>query len=139
MQPLIVTAAVIRQNGKVLITRRLPDKPQGGLWEFPGGKLHGGESPQEALRRELLEELALQIGVGGILEVAYYRYDWGPVLILAYNCHILGGSIRNLEVAEHRWVPPEQIDSFDMLPADWPIVRKLLEPEGVPKGLGIGE
>lgn len=127
MHPLIVTAAVIRRNGKILITRRPDGKPQGGLWEFPGGKLHGGESPQEGLRRELVEELALEIEVGGIFEVVYHRYDWGPVLILAYNCRPVGGAIRNLEVAEHRWVPPGQIDAFDLLPADRPIVRKLLE------------
>jgi 8-oxo-dGTP diphosphatase len=126
MQPLIVTAAVIRQNGKILITRRPDGKPHGGLWEFPGGKLHDGESPQEALRRELVEELALEIEVDEIFEVVYYRYDWGPVLILAYICRPVGGTIRNLEVAEHRWVSPGQIGTFDLLPADRPIVRKLL-------------
>jgi 8-oxo-dGTP diphosphatase len=127
MHPLIVTAAVIRKNGKILITRRPDGKPQGGLWEFPGGKLHDGESPQEALRRELVEELDLEIEVGGIFEVVYYRYDWGPVLILAYICRPLGGAIRNLEVAEHRWVTTGQIGAFDLLPADRPIVRKLIE------------
>jgi 8-oxo-dGTP diphosphatase len=127
MHPLIVTAAVIRQNGKILITRRPDEKPHGGLWEFPGGKLHDGESPQEGLRRELVEELALEIEVGGIFEVVYYRYDWGPVLILAYDCRPIGGIIRNLEVAEHRWVTPGQMGAFDLLPADRPIVRKLLE------------
>lgn len=126
MQPLIVTAAVICQGDRVLITRRPPGTRHEGLWEFPGGKLDGGESPQECLRREILEELALEVAVEEIFEVAYYHYDWGPVLILAFGCRPLGGEIRNLQVAEHRWVLLRDLPSFALLPADRPIVDKLL-------------
>lgn len=125
MQPLIVTAAVLCRGDKILITRRPLDKQQGGLWEFPGGKLHGGESPEEGLKRELAEELGIEITVGPIFAAAYYRYEWGPVLVLAYLCRMQGGVIRNLEVAEHRWVEAAEISRFDMLPADLPIVQKL--------------
>lgn len=125
MQPVIVTAAVIRNNGFILITRRPEGKPHAGMWEFPGGKLDGDESPRDGLRREILEELGLEIAVGDILETAYYRYEWGPVLILAYDCRPLAGEIRNLQVAEHRWVAPHDLASFALLPADYPIVEKL--------------
>ena len=126
MQPQIVTAAVIRNGGSVLITRRPEGKPHAGMWEFPGGKLDGNESPRDCLRREILEELGLEVAVGDILEAAYYRYDWGPVLILAFECRPLAGEIRNLQVAEHRWVAPQDLSSFPLLPADYPIVETIL-------------
>lgn len=126
MQPLIVTAAITLQGEKILITRRQPEKQQGGLWEFPGGKLNGGESPVEGLKREMVEELNLEISVGPIFEAAYYKYDWGPVLVLAYLCRAVGGFLQNLEVAEHRWIKPDQFTCFEMLPADLPIVQKLM-------------
>jgi 8-oxo-dGTP diphosphatase len=126
MQPLIVTAAVIRNGDSVLITRRPDGKPHAGMWEFPGGKLDGNESPRDCLRREIIEELGLEVAVGDILETAYYRYDWGPVLILAFECRPLAGEIRNLQVAEHRWVALEELSSFALLPADYPIVETLV-------------
>lgn len=126
MQPLIVTAAVLRKGDSVLITRRPGGKPHAGMWEFPGGKLDGNESPRDCLRREILEELGLEVAVGDILETAYYRYEWGPVLILAFECRPLAGEIRNLQVAEHRWVVPQSLSSFALLPADYPIVETLL-------------
>lgn len=86
MQPLIVTAAVIHKDDCVLLTRRPADKPYAGMWEFPGGKPDGDDSPREGLHREILEELGLDFAVGAILETAYHRYEWGPVLILAYEC-----------------------------------------------------
>jgi len=125
MPPLIVTAAVLRKNNRILITRRPPEKPHGGLWEFPGGKLEGDESPQECLRREIIEELSLEIEILDILEVVHHRYDWGPVLILAYNCLPRSGAIHNLGVAEHRWVSPKELPTYRLLPADSPIVKKL--------------
>ncbi|OEU55739.1 MAG: DNA mismatch repair protein MutT [Desulfuromonadales bacterium C00003096] len=126
MPPLIVTAALLRMDSKILITKRPADKQQGGFWEFPGGKLHSDETPQQALHRELLEELDLEVEVAAIFEVVYHRYDWGPVLILVYECRPLGTVIRNLEVDEHRWVTVEQLPEYDLLPADRPIVDKLL-------------
>lgn len=126
MQPLIVTVAIIRNDDFVLLTRRPAGKPHAGMWEFPGGKLDGDESPREGLRREILEELDLDVAVGAILETVYHRYEWGPVLILAYECRPLSEKIRDLQVAEHRWVAPREILSFPILPADYPIVERLL-------------
>lgn len=127
MLPLIVTAAVIRKGDAILITRRPDGSRHGGMWEFPGGKLDGNESPQECLKREILEELGLTVVVGPIFEVAYHRYEWGPVLILAFECLPQCGSIRNIEVAEHRWVAPGDLHLYDILPADRPIIDKLRE------------
>jgi 8-oxo-dGTP diphosphatase len=127
MLPLIVTAAVIRKGDTVLITRRPEERRHGGMWEFPGGKLDGNESPQECLRREVLEELDLAVAVGAIFEIAYHCYEWGPVLILAFECRPLGERIRHIEVSEHRWVHPREMVLYDILPADQPIIDKLLQ------------
>ena len=123
--PLLVTAAVLFADDKVLITRRPDNKRHPGWWEFPGGKVDPGESPGEALIREIREELGAEIDVEGIFEVVYYRYDWGPVLILAYTCRLLTGTLHNLGVTEHRWVHPLDLGDFPILPADQPIINRL--------------
>ncbi len=123
--PLAVCAAVIEEDGKVLLTQRPADKQQGGFWEFPGGKIDPGESPQRALQRELREELGIEIEVGPVLETVYHHYDWGSVLIIAYRCRQLSGAIQHLEVADHAWVEPERFATYPILPADQPILDKL--------------
>ena len=123
--PLLVAAAVIFDGEKILITRRPGDKVHAGLWEFPGGKVDPGEAPEEALCREIREELDVEIRVVGVFEVAYYRYDWGPVLILAYSCQLLTTDLRDIGVAEHRWVHPRDLKDFSILPADQPIITRL--------------
>ncbi len=123
--PIQVCAAVILHQNKVLLTLRPNNKQLGGYWEFPGGKIEEGESPQFALKRELQEELDIKIVVGPLLETVDYSYEWGKVLILAYLCTWEGGEIRHLEVADHRWVAPENLLDYDILAADQPIIKKL--------------
>jgi 8-oxo-dGTP diphosphatase len=123
--PLLVTAAVIFDGDKVLITRRPDGKRHPGFWEFPGGKVDPGESPEQALCREIREELDAEVQVNGIYEVVYHRYDWGPVLILAYDCKLLTDTLRDFGVAEHRWVLPRELMNFKILPADQPIIDRL--------------
>ena len=123
--PLLVTAAVIFDGEKVLITRRPDDARHPGFWEFPGGKVDPGESPEEALRREISEELDAEVRVCGIYAVVFHRYEWGPVLILAYECQLLTDTLRDLGVAEHRWVHPREMANFKILPADQPIIDRL--------------
>lgn len=125
MQPLVVTAAIIRQGEQVLITCRPEGKRHAGLWEFPGGKVEGCETPQEALQREIEEELGLAVAVGDLFDVVHYCYDWGAVLILAYHCRPLGTAISNLQVAEHRWIAPADLDNVPFLPADRPLIVRL--------------
>ena len=128
--PLIVTAGIVCHQGRILITRRPGGSKHGGMWEFPDGKLDPGESPSQGLRRELREELALEVETSDIFEVVYHRYDWGPVLILAYLCLPLNTRVQNIQVSEHRWVRPEELSDFDILPADRPIIEKLQEKPG---------
>lgn len=122
--PLIVTAAVITNGKNVLVAQR-----QGGhlagKWEFPGGKLESGESPEECLTREIREELGIEVQVEGIFEVVYHKYDFGPILLLAYSCKILDKcEIRRDNV---KWLSIEELAAVDFAPADIPIVRKLLK------------
>lgn len=123
--PLLVSAAIIIEDGRVLLTRRPAHKPMGGFWEFPGGKLNPGESPAAALIRELEEELAAQIQVDAIFEVLFHPYSWGDVLIMAYVCTRLNQRLENLEVAEHAWVPLSQLHQYQLLPADIPLIARL--------------
>ena len=122
----IVTAGIIRRQATVLLTRRPVGSRHAGKWEFPGGKLEDGESPAECLRRELLEELDLEVQVGAIYDVIHHRYDFGPILLLAYECTPLSETISNLQVAEHRFVLLNQLDRYDLLTADAPLVKKLM-------------
>ncbi|MBW2505061.1 MAG: (deoxy)nucleoside triphosphate pyrophosphohydrolase [Deltaproteobacteria bacterium] len=126
MLPLLVTAAVIIEEDKVLLTRRLDHCRHAGFWEFPGGKLLPEESPEMALKREISEELAIVVDVNQIFETAYYRYDWGSVLVLAYECRIVDGFIQNIGVAEHRWVALTELTTYQILPADTSIVERLV-------------
>lgn len=124
-QPVQVCAAVVLHQQKILLTLRPEDKKLGGYWEFPGGKIEAGESPQCALQRELREELDIEIAVGTLLETVYHSYAWGDVKILAYACTWKSGTIKHLEVAGHSWVAPENLLDYDILTADQPIIRKL--------------
>ena len=124
--PLLVTAALIEDNGRFLITRRPAHKPHAHMWEFPGGKMEAGESPQQALQRELREELAIEISAESIYEVIYHCYDWGPVLILVYCCRWMSGEIKHLEVDDHRWVTATELELLPLLPADQPLLKRLL-------------
>jgi CBS domain-containing protein len=125
MQPLIVTAAIIVHEGRVLVTQRPPEARHGGLWEFPGGKLEAGETPEAALRRELLEELDLPVEVDRVFDVVHHRYEWGAVLILAYLCHPEHTRVRNLQVAAHRWLLPDELETLPFLAADRPLIDQL--------------
>ncbi|MCD6580603.1 MAG: (deoxy)nucleoside triphosphate pyrophosphohydrolase [Desulfuromusa sp.] len=124
--PVEVCAAVIQHQNKILLTLRPEDKRLGGYWEFPGGKIEAGESPQTALERELREELDIEIVVGSLLETVHHSYEWGKVLLLAYACTWKSGEIKHLEVADHCWVAPENLLDYDILEADQPIIKKLL-------------
>ena len=125
MMPLIVTAALVENDGKVLVTQRRPDAPYPHLWEFPGGKLEPSEDPRDCIVREIREELAIEVDVSAVYDVIYHRYPERPVLVLVYRCRWISGVIENREVAAHRWVTPEELANLDLLPADIPLVDRL--------------
>ena len=88
------------------------------------------EDPKVCVVRELKEELDIVIEVDDVFDVVYHRYPEKPVLVLAYRCRWTGGTIRDLDVAEHCWALPEQLAEFEFLPADLPLIERLNRESG---------
>lgn len=112
-----VVAAIIKQNGKVLATQRGYGDYKDG-WEFPGGKIEPGETPEAALVREIEEELDMTIDIEHHLVDVSYDYPQFHLEMGCYLCSIAEGTPRLLEHEAARWLRPEDIDSVDWLPAD---------------------
>lgn len=91
-------------------------------WEFPGGKIHEGESPEECLRRELVEELGIRIKVGKGLPIVTHHYESFSVTLYPYVCSIESGEIVLHEHAAIAWLPREQLDTLDFAEADLPVI-----------------
>jgi 8-oxo-dGTP diphosphatase len=125
MNTVIVTASLIIEQGKVLVTQRKKNSAHGLLWEFPGGKVKEGEDPREALRRELKEELDVEVEVGMIFDAVFYSYPEYPILLLVYRCRIEKGSLKPIGCHDLRWVTLEELEKLAMPPADEPIRKHL--------------
>lgn len=124
--PKQVAAAVVVQNGLVLVTRRAPGQNLAGLWEFPGGKLEGGESPQQCIVRELAEELGIRVLVGRIITESRFDYPGGAINLIAVETQIIEGDITLSVHDAFEWLPPESLLERDLAPADIPIARELI-------------
>jgi 8-oxo-dGTP diphosphatase len=129
MKTLIVSAGLIFNQGKYLVTQRKKDSSHGLLWEFPGGKVKEGEEPKEALRRELREELDIETEVGPIFEAVFYPYPEHPILLLLYPCRIKKGIPSPIECQDLRWVTLSELIRLDMPPADESILKRLSSSE----------
>jgi 8-oxo-dGTP diphosphatase len=121
----IVAAAVIERDGRVLLTQRVKGAHLEGYWEFPGGKVEDGESPEVALARELREECGIDVDVTDILDVAWHRYPEKDVLLLFYDCVIIRGDVQDLGVAAHVWCVPEDLDRYQLPPPDARVISKI--------------
>jgi A/G-specific adenine glycosylase len=120
-----VTAAIIRQRGRVLIARRPLDSMLGGLWEFPGGKKERGESLEECLQREICEELGIEIKVGPLVTRLNHTYTHLRITLHAFECRRVRGRPRAIQVADWRWVTPDALDTFAFAVTDRKIVQAL--------------
>ena len=125
MRTIIVTAGVIIQKGKILITRRKEGVPHALLWEFPGGKVKEGEEPRQALQRELKEELGVEAEVERIVEIVFHFHPDHPILLLLYSCRIGRGDPMPIDCYDLQWVTPEELKNREMPPADGPIQERL--------------
>ncbi|HVZ73273.1 MAG TPA: (deoxy)nucleoside triphosphate pyrophosphohydrolase [Polyangia bacterium] len=121
----LVVAALMREGGLVLVSRRRADQPMPLLWEFPGGKVEPGEDPVIALAREVREELDCEVRVGRIYDVVFHAYEAFDLVMLVYACEIVGGVPRAKDVAEIAWVAPGKLPAMELLPADFPLARRL--------------
>ena len=120
-----VTAAIILKNNLVLIAQRAPDDKLANKWEFPGGKTEPGETPQECLKREIREELDVNIEVLDFFGESIYEYHSGTIKLMAFWCQWISGKF-TLNVHSHiAWVNRDELDLYDFAPADIPLVEKL--------------
>jgi mutator protein MutT len=116
---------LIRRDGRYLITRRNREAHLGGLWEFPGGKREPGESLVECLRRELREELGIEITAPTLFRVIRHDYPEKRVELHFFLCSIETGLERPLGCADLRWMTPAEMARFDFPPADRPVIESL--------------
>jgi len=114
-----VVAAIIERNGEILICQRRPEQSHPLKWEFPGGKVETGETPQQALSRELEEELAICDAAG--VEIARYEFSYpgkSPILLLFYRVQTFRGEPQNRVFRQMRWEPPARLGEFDFVEGD---------------------
>ena len=120
-----VTCAIIVEDKRVLATRRSPWMPHALKWEFPGGKVKEGETPEYCIRREIREELGIEIRVEQLLPSVTHHYEAWSIRLIPFICHILEGIISLSEHQEYRWIPCIELDELDWLEADVEVVRML--------------
>lgn len=127
--PIVLVAAValLDRDGRVLISQRPQLKSMAGLWEFPGGKIEDGETPEEALIRELREELSVETVESCLAPFTFasHEYEAFHLLMPLYVCRKWNGRITPMEKQQIRWVMPNQLNQYSMLPADKPLVAML--------------
>ncbi|MEP7350559.1 MAG: (deoxy)nucleoside triphosphate pyrophosphohydrolase [Sphingorhabdus sp.] len=123
----VVAAALTNQVGEILLQKRPDDRPMAGLWEFPGGKVEAGESPESALVRELEEELGVVVDPSDLHPFAFASepLDSRQLLLLLYICDRWQGDPMPLESPEIRWLKPADMHILPMPPADEPLVVAL--------------
>lgn len=126
MKTIRVAAAVIREKDKIFATARGYGELKGG-WEFPGGKIEAGETPQEALRREIMEELETEISVGELIDTIEYDYPTFHLSMDCFWCEIISGKLVLKEAEAARWLEKADLDSVEWLPADVTLIEKIRE------------
>lgn len=130
MKTITVSAAVIHQNNKIFATQRGYGVFKDG-WEFPGGKLEQGETPEQALVREIREELDTEIEVGGLIETVEYDYPEFHLTMYCFWCTIREGNLTLKEHEAARWLRQDELDSVEWLPADLGLIERLKARKGL--------
>ena len=122
-----VVAAMIEKDGKYLITQRRPTATLPLLWEFPGGRVEEGESDEQALARELREEMDVSVDVRDRVIHVQHSYPHYDIDFRVYRCRLVSGEIQNGKVHDHRWVTPQDMDRYEFPAADEKTVALLLD------------
>lgn len=126
---LVAACALIDTDGRILLAQRPEGKNLAGLWEFPGGKVESGETPEDALIRELQEELGITTKHACLapLTFASYSYDKFHLLMPLYICRRYEGIARSMEGQALKWVKPKDLRAYPMPPADEPLIPFLMD------------
>ena len=129
MAAIRVVAGLIRRGDQILVQQRNPGGTRGLLWEFPGGKVDPGETDSQALARECREELDVTVEVGALAAETEHAYEDLTVHLVLFECALRDGEPRNLSANAIRWVRIADLPSLQFLPADVPLVERLVAGE----------
>lgn len=124
-----VTAAILIIDGRILIAKRRLGDRLAEKWEFPGGKIEQGETPEQCLGREMQEEFQIQVSIGKFLGESIYHYDHGSIRLIAYRTYWEKGELIPKAHEEYQWVSKDQLKDYDFAPADIPFVEMLRKGE----------
>ena len=122
----VVGAAIIKED-KVLVMQRSNQMTLPGMWEFPGGKVEANETEQEALIREIKEELSVTINILDYINEASYDYEFGTVQLKVYTAEIISGQITLEEHSDGKWVTADELKNIDWAPVDIPAAKALVK------------
>jgi len=124
---IVVAAALVDDSGRVLLQQRPPGKAMAGLWEFPGGKLETGETPEQALIRELHEELGIGVEAACLAPACFASEKLGDrhLLLLLYVCRKWSGTVQMRDATALQWLKPAEMFDLPMPPADRPLIGLL--------------
>ena len=120
----VVAAIIVDSENRIFVTQRGSGDWK-DWWEFPGGKIEPGETPEQALKREIWEELETRISVGQLLQTVEWDYPKFHLTMHCFFCRIESGSLTLKEHEAARWLAPDELSSVQWLPADWEVVEKL--------------
>lgn len=121
----VVAAIIKNEGGKILIAKRNLKKSQGGLWEFPGGKIEKDETREEAIIREIKEELTIDIKIDNYLAEKIFNYPDKDINLIAMECTQIGGNVELTEHEDYKWVTSDELTNFEFAPADEFIVERV--------------
>lgn len=122
-----VVAAILKKDNKILIARKKQGKSLAGYWEFPGGKIEKGETPEESLKRELMEEMNIKIEMLEYVGESIYDYGNNTVINLkGFLAEIIEGDITLIDHDKYLWVTVDEAKSYKLAPADIPLLEKLI-------------
>jgi len=123
MEVIKVVCGIIYHQESIFIARRKEGKSMAGKWEFPGGKIHDGESQKEALKRELFEELGMEVIVGEKIGSNMHQYENFHIELIAYKCEFAKATYSMTDHDEYKWVEPKSLSEFEFTDADIPLIN----------------
>lgn len=127
MKAVKVVCGLIRNEGKIFIARRKPGKAMAGYWEFPGGKIENGELPELALKRELEEELGMQVDNLKFFAEGTHSYETFDIHLFCYSCRLISDSSHLLDHDKVAFVYPQDLKRYNIAPADLFIVERIVD------------